>query len=258
MGDAEGEPQMRASAAAERARIQPAEGWATDDLPPDEGLDRLLGDADLLYRLQVSGYAEEEWQRPSEEFARYGFDVMVGWIFNGRIWEEVHKKTGRHQKRPDEPFDEDTVTSLAADTVVAALKAFLEKVLKANKWDPRRGASLKTYFVGQCCFQFPNVLRGHYRHLKRNREDAYADPTQHLVGAHQGPDSAVIENESARELLSAISSDAAREAFALQVIGYTEDEIAERLGVADAKAIENMLGYQRRKARQQRLEGEAG
>lgn len=258
MGDAKGAPQqMRTDAVAEHARIQPAEDWSSD-LPPDDSLDRLLGDADLLYRLQVSGYAQEEWQRPAEEFARYGFNVVAGWIVNGRIWEQVHQKTGLHLKRPAEPFDKDTVESLAGDTVVAALKAFLEKVLKANKWDPMRGASLKTFFVGQCCFQFPNVLRSHYRQLKRNREDAYADPTKLMPAEDLALDNTLIENERFVELLSAVSSDSARAAFALQVAGYTEDEIAEMLDVADAKAVENMLGYQRRKAKQRRLGGEAG
>lgn len=262
MGNAKGAPQQRADAGGERARIQPGEDSAEDsiddDLPADEGLDRLLGDADLLYRLQLSGYAQEQWRRPSEEFARYGFDVMAGWLFTGRIWDEVYKKTGRHPRRPEAPFDRDAVHTLASDIVVAALHAFLEKVLKTNQWDPQKGASLKTYFVGQCCFQFSNVLRSYYRQLRRNREDPYADPTQTLREVGRGPDSVLLENERLVELLSTVSSDKAREAFALQHAGYSEDEIAQLLGVPDGKAIENMLGYQRRKAKDQRLKGNTG
>lgn len=264
MGNAESAPQQRADAHGESARIQPGERSHGSD--PDqeelptahEGLDRLLGDADLLYRLQLSGYAPEEWRRPSEEFARYGFDVITGWLFTGRIWHEVYKKTGRHPRRPADPFDEHTVRTLASDTVVAALHVFLEQVLKKNKWNPERGASLKTYFVGQCCFQFSNVLRSHYRKERRNREDPHADPTQKLHEVIPGPDATLLENERLVELLSVISSDKAREAFALQHDGYSEQEIAELLNAPDAKAIENMLGYQRRKAKNQRQEGDAG
>lgn len=255
MGNANGVPQKRADAGGERAHIQPGEDSAGDDLPPDERLDRLLGDADLLYRLQLSGYAPSEWRRPSEEFARYGFDVIAGWLFTGRIWNEVYKKTGRHPRRPEEPFDKDTVDTLASDTVVAALRAFLEKVLKANQWDPQRGALLKTYFVGQCCFQFSNVLRNHYRQVRRNREDPHADPTRTLREVRPGPDSTLLENERLVELLGTVSSDRARDAFALQAAGYSEEEIAELLGASGAKAVENMLGYQRRKAKNQRQKG---
>ena len=159
MGNTKGAPQQRTDADGERARMRPGEDSAEDsiddDLPPDEGLDRILGDADLLYRLQLRGYAPEQWRRPSEEFARYGFDAMVGWLFAGRIWYEVYKKTGRHPRRPEAPFDRDAVQTLASDTVVAALDAFLENVLKSNRWDPQKGASLKIYFVGQWCFRFP-------------------------------------------------------------------------------------------------------
>lgn len=228
-----------------------------DELPEDEHLDRLLGDSDLLYRLQVSGYAPEEWRRPSEEFGRYGYDVLVGWMFTGRIWHEVFRKTGRHPRRPDNPFDEDTIRQLCADTVINGLEAFLENVLKNNKWDPQRGASLKTYFVGQCCFQFENVLRSHYRQLKRNREDVVKDPSdwEELQGTNEGADARILRHELKSDALATVSSAKARDAFALQWLGYSEAEIAERLGEPDEKTIENMLGYQRRKARKR---GETG
>ena len=240
--------------------IQPAadRDFEDEDLPEDEHLDRLLGDSDLLYRLQVSGYAPEEWRRPSEEFGRYGYDVLVGWMFTGRIWHEVFRKTGRHPRRPDSPFDEDTIRQLCADTVINGLEAFLENVLKKNRWDPERGASLKTYFVGQCCFQFENVLRAHYRRLKRNREDVVKDPSdwRNFKEANEGADALLLRDERNVGRLGHGLERQGKEAFALQWLGYTEAEIAERLGEVDEKAIENMLGYQRRKAKKQR--GEAG
>lgn len=241
------------------APLQPAADRDDEDelLPEDERLDRLLGDSDLLYRLQVSGYAPEEWRRPSEEFGRYGYDVLVGWMFTGRIWHEVFRKTGRHARRPNRPFDEDAIRQLCADTVINGLEAFLENVLKNNKWDAGRGASLKTYFVGQCCFQFENVLRSHYRWLKRNREDVVADPSdwEELQGASEAADARILRDEQKSDALATVSSAKARDAFALQWLGYTQAEIAEHLGELDEKSIENMLGYHRRKAKKR---GDAG
>jgi hypothetical protein len=240
--------------------IKPGCDLPSDDeeLPEDERLDRLIGDSNLLYRLQLSGYAPEEWRRPSEEFGRYGYDVLVGWMFTGRIWQEVFKKTGRHPRRPDNPFDEDTIRQICADVVVNGLEAFLENVLKKKRWDPMRGASLKTYFVGQCCFQFENVLRAHYRRLKRNREDVVKELAdwRSLQGTVESADSQVLRDEQNAGAFAVVSSDTAKEAFALQWLGYSEAEIAERLGQVDEKAIENMLGYQRKKAKKRR--GEAG
>lgn len=73
-----------------RMRIQPTDGSEHDDedLPADERLDRLLGDQDLLLRLQLSGFAAEEWSRAAAEFARYGLDVITGWLRTGAIYTE--------------------------------------------------------------------------------------------------------------------------------------------------------------------------
>lgn len=45
-------------------------------------------------------------------------------------------------------------------TVVNALGAFLDIALKKGNWSPTKGASLKTYFIGQCKIQFANVYKG--------------------------------------------------------------------------------------------------
>jgi DNA-directed RNA polymerase specialized sigma24 family protein len=47
---------------------------------------------------------------------------------------------------------------IAIETTSRALKYFIDDVLKAGRWDHRRGATLKTYFVGACLLQFPNVF----------------------------------------------------------------------------------------------------
>ena len=121
-------------------RIQPGrEGDADDeDLPPDERLDRLLGDRDLLLRLQLSGYAPEYWGPASAEFARYGHDVLVGWLRKNRMFTKVYEKTRRRPVPPDDPFDEDAVQTLATDTVVAALDAFVERLEAEQVGSERR------------------------------------------------------------------------------------------------------------------------
>jgi hypothetical protein len=63
MGDSGGEPPEHADSP--RAHIQPSRGLDIDEeLPADERLDRLVGDADMLYHLQVSNYAPDVWSRP--------------------------------------------------------------------------------------------------------------------------------------------------------------------------------------------------
>lgn len=260
MGERSSEPPV--SSGRDSAHIQPPVGpdFEDEELPADERLDRILADGDLLYRLQVSGYTPEEWKRPSEEFGRYGYDVFVGWIFNGKVWAKVHEKTGWQLKRPARPFSEDDVYMLAGDTVVASLDAFLEHVLKRNKWAPHGGASLKSYFIGQGCFQFPNALKHWRREQERYAEERMvADPSRYLRGTAPPADAPMINHQNAIEGLMALSTDRAREALALQWAGYSLSEIAARLGEPDEKTVENLIGYQRRRLRnQQSPEEEAG
>lgn len=51
----------------------------------------------------------------------------------------------------------DTIMGLARETAAAALHFFRFKVLMKGKWDAAKGASLATFFVGQCRLQFANV-----------------------------------------------------------------------------------------------------
>ena len=153
-------------------------------------------------------------------------------------------------------FDEETRNDLATDTVVAALPSFLD-VLKQNRWDPSRGASLKTYFLGKCKWEFLNVYK------KWQRQHAHLHPevqTSDLVelvdaaGAAAPADQPLLDRERQDAVLALLSTATARQALYLADMGYSHAEIAEQLGVADGKTVENLLGYQRRRIQRQQQE----
>lgn len=232
------------------------------ELPSDEQLDRMLGDQELLLRLQLSSYAPREWDPVAAEFARYGLGVLIPWIGSGRIFGKVFGRTGyRLQPAPDGALDGDAANELAVDTVMVSLRSFLESVLKKGGWDPARGASLKTFFIGKCLWEFPNVYRQWRRKAARWSGvllDGDGRAVEGAAGATAPADAKFLREQAAADALRLVSKDAARKAFVLQDMGYTHDEIALDLGLADAKAVENLLGYQRRRLqgrdeRQERL-----
>ncbi len=215
-----------------------------------EQLDRLLGDSQLLLRLQLHGYADEEWQPVATEFARYGLGIISSWLWTGRIYAEVLYTTGTKLRPHEGGFAREEIDDLATDTVVAALGRFLD-VLKENRWDPTKGASLKTYFIGQCKWQFLNVYKKWVRQHQRPSvvelateswdvlEDGYVD--------QEAPaDQRLLAREQRDETLAMLTTHTARQAFTLVEMGYSHEEVAEQIGVADVKAVENLLGYQRR------------
>ena len=229
-----------------------------------ERLERLLADRDLITRLEYSGYADAEWEQVATEFARYGLSVIQSWITKGTIFGKLReKRMGGLPEAPAEWFDEVTVSDLATDTVVAALDWFKDNVLIKHQWNPERpggAASLKTFFVGQCLFQFRGVYRRWHRaESSRRRHVVAADPADPELldrPSRERADRAIIAHEEASQALSRVNGDHARRAFVMDAAGMTHAEIAAELQLPDEKAVENVLCWQRRRLRQ-RAEGAA-
>ncbi len=234
------------------AHLQPLTSAEAKTIKAAENLDRLLGDAELLLRLQLSGYAQEEWEPVATEFARYGLGVLPAWLASGKMFAEV-RRTTKVQLIPHEGgFDAETRIDLATDTVVAALPAFLE-VLKQNRWDPAKGASLKTYFLGKCKWEFLNVYKRWQRLHGGPTLEVLVDDVRAVTDVELEPaDQVLLARERRDAALALLSTENARRAFGMVDMGYSHAEIAEELGVADVKAVENLLVHRRRRARQQR------
>jgi DNA-directed RNA polymerase specialized sigma24 family protein len=229
-----------------------------------ERLERLLADRDLVTRLEYSGYAEAEWEQVATEFARYGLSVIQSWITKGTIFGKLReKRLGGLPEAPAEWFDPVAVSDLATDTVVAALGWFKDNVLIKHQWNPERpggAASLKTFFVGQCLFQFRSVYRQWHREESSRRRHVIAakpeDPEfLHRPGVERA-DRAILAHEEATQALAQINGDHARQAFVMDAAGMTHAEIAAELQLPDEKAVENVLCWQRRRLRR-RAEGAA-
>ena len=247
--------------AADGARIEPdedqnsgvVEQWLSD-AEFDEGnerLERLLGDQELLLSLQLGRYSAKVWDPVAEELARYGVAVILSWIRRRLIFPKVQKRTGYGLSvAPDHWLEDDHVArDLADETVVRAINYFKDHVLRKNKWDASKGASLRTYFIGQCLFQFPNVYKSWFNQERDRRAAEYLaddDDLDFLRGSIRGIESTVMAKVEVSEALARVKTDHARRAIVMHHQGYTYDEIATKLGLANAKTVENMLAYQKR------------
>lgn len=227
------------------------EAWLADPVFSEDAknLDRLLGDADLLLQLQLSGYVSKVWDPIAEEFARYGLAVLCSWMRKRTIFGMVKHRTGHAPTPCPEEWlaSKHVIDDLAGMTVVLALQYFKDKVLKVNKWDPAKGASLRTFFIGQCLFQFLNVYKAWLRDEQDHRalqQVVDVDDLSYLAGGVGEVEHEVVTHISAVDALGDLTTDKARRAFAMKGIGYTQTDIAEVLGLPNVKAVENLLGYQ--------------
>lgn len=244
--------------AADGARLEPdgcaeLDSWLDDTefSSSTEKLERLLGDQDLLLNLQLNQYSEKSWAPVAEELARYGLAVIGSWLRRRTIFVKVKKRTTYGLPTPPETWLDDAhvVRHLTDETVVLALNYFKDKVLKENKWDVLKGASIKTFFIGQCLFQFANVYSAWFREEQERRDSEYFaddDELGYLRGSVRGTEDSVLARSDLDEALRKISSESARAAFILKAQGYRYQEIASKLGLANSKAVENLLVYQRR------------
>lgn len=202
-----------------------------------EHLARLEADRELIEALQWAGFEGEGWRELALALAEYGLAVMAAWLSTGVIVRKCKEKNLRGvQGLSDRALAPDAVDELATLVVGSALESFRETVLKTHKWDPRRGASLKTYFVGHCCIRFVSIYRqwraeeGVAERLRPlEREHSFDRAT----GVHRDPapepDRALIHKEDFDALAHTITDPVTRNILTLKAQLYTDAEIAEVL-----------------------------
>jgi DNA-directed RNA polymerase specialized sigma24 family protein len=148
------------------------------------------------------------------------------------------------------PLSEEEAEQLTEEVLADALLGFQE-LLRQGRWSQEGGASLRTFFVGQCITRFPNLYRIWLRDrrpmswapLSELDEDsarvAYArqiDPADAAIAA--------VELQRASDELD----ERTLHAVVLQELGYQVVEIAELLD-ENPKAIEMALYHHRRRMR---------
>ena len=213
--------------------------------------ERLAADVDLLTWLALHRFAGRAYERFAEELAKYGYAVMIAWIKKGIILGRCRQRgLGGLSEPPVGAFARpDVADELAGETVAKALRHFRDDVLMKGKWDPTRGATIKTYFIGQCLIRFPNIYRSW--HANEARPDAVLvdnnDLLEDLAGAGgvDPADLAVIRQEIETRF-DDISDERLKAAFMLTAAGLSQREIGGVLGMTE-KAVERMLAYYRQR-----------
>lgn len=229
----------------------PARWLEQEHLDQAEHLDRLVADFNLVTGLAWQGFEGPDYDYFANELAKYGMAVIGGWLRRGLIFSRCRDRGfGGLPEPPPGAFDDrDVVDELTNETVAKALKHFRSSVLVPGKWDYRRGASLRTYFVGQCLIRFANVYRRWWK--TESRPPLVADDhTLEVLDRRRMPDveESVIDQAQVDGALRAVLDPRVRKALVLHAAGHSQAEIGRRLGVT-AKAVERMLANERARMR---------
>jgi hypothetical protein len=223
--------------------------WLDPHVVDAKRLDRLLADRELVDQLRAAGYTGPDWDYVAGVLIKYGYAVLISWMRQGVIWRRLADKgRGGLPTPPHWEWNDDTWNELAGTTLVVALQKFRDNVLVPGRWNPDRGASLKTFFIGQCLFCFPNPYRSWHTAVTARQCEAPDDLSgwsQHTPST-RGPEEDLIIREAISDGLAGLD-ERTGEILVLLDQGYDQTEVADRIGTT-RKAVEMIVRRHRSRA----------
>lgn len=210
---------------------------------------RRLADHALVEELRAAGFAGPVFEVAQTELAAYGISVLMGWMRTGQIFARC-KASGRPLSTSAPQWSPDDRLEIAIETTARGLRFFVDHVLKPGRWDYQRGTTLRTYFIGACLLQMPNVFDGwltEQRHWAQVNDEIPLDDA--AGGDPQWADptgDAVLRACEIREWLDSITDPKTRHAAWLVLAHQaSHQEAGEAVGLS-ADAVEGRLYRLRR------------
>lgn len=215
---------------------------------------RRAADQELIAELAHAGFAGAAYDAFADDLARYAISVLGGWLRTGYIFSLSRALAPSEHESLEFADSKEARLEVVAMTIAVALPKFRVKALVEGGWDPEKGASLTTYFMGACVFAFPNQLRNQRRERRRwfkqdqasngelvdLDEAAVTDPADIAVGKIHVLDHLRELDPRTARLVAAKLDD------------YTQAEMQEMFSEDSLRAVEGQL-YRWRTREQKRL-----
>lgn len=205
-------------------------------------------DAETLHRVSRADFKGPIFDTFISELYRYAWPVMLKAIRTGSISDIKTQVPHRPITADDLQLLHDSAPEredLAMAAIERAIPQFVV-TLKAGKWDPSRGRSLRSYFITACTYAF---WREYARWSDARRQNLIA--ITRLAGSNQQISEDFELHHEYCEVIDLLLNRAGKKSPELEAIlrcflsGLTASEIADNLRYS-ARAIEGRL-YQFRK-----------
>jgi hypothetical protein len=223
-----------------------------------ENAARRLADRQLVDELEAAKFTGPVFDVTVNELAAYGIAILMAWMRTGEI---VRRCLARGRPLADAgrfaaQWSRDDRLEIAVETTARALRYFVEEVLKPGRWNHRRGATLRTYFVGACLLQFPNIYELWVNEQKRWGVVELAEPGTEETwepgrgdGAWSDPTAdEVIRRQQVNEIFADITDPRTRKAAQMVMLGYEYADAGAEVGLS-ADAVCGRLYRLRRRPR---------
>ncbi|MFD9004830.1 hypothetical protein ACFV0T_28385 [Streptomyces sp. NPDC059582] len=226
-----------------------------------ESIDRRMSDQQVLEVLARDGFRGPRYDQFVNELVRYGISVLRGWMHSGFIFHLVAERgfgLNPHERDLERlASDSDLREQLAIMVVALALPRFTQRALVEGGWTYEGGASITTYFMGACLYDFPNEFRRcrtaeeREHQALRQQKQMYEDPVTQLSVAGE-----VLSKLEVLEHLNEIGDPRTQAVVALTIDGHSQEEIYELLGTESVRAVEAVLYRWRKRQKRDREAGD--
>ncbi|WP_131737818.1 hypothetical protein [Actinomadura roseirufa] len=215
---------------------------------------RLDADRRLVRFLSEHEFTGPAYRRFEEDIVRYGIAVIGAWTREKLIFDKC-RGIGIVLPWPGAEWPKDDQLELTWETVGRAAVKLRGRLIR-DEWDPGEGATLNTFFIRGCLYEFPGPYLAWHRAESRRRVEVAALPDHQQADGLPGPEDILVARDEARRSLSTVTDEKARTVLILAARGYTHAEIAHLLGDgATARSVEGMLYRQRNRFRRRRAGG---
>ena len=203
------------------------------------GHDDEVSDERLYEALLEADFEGPLWGMVETRCAAYALTTFLPNVVSGKVWTQGRQKGLRGFGKESITVDVETANSITDEVITRALVEF-RSVLRSGRWNPDRGTKLTSWFYGQCLFQLPNVYRNHM-----NRNDRHMVPLDDVLETamehhYTNTEQWVGIGQEVDHRLGKITSDQVKSMFVLRAAGFSNREIAERLGVS-LRTVENAM-----------------
>lgn len=205
-------------------------------------------DAELVARFAADGFDSPEFHVWFSGLINKVSGELDTWICNEMVYVKLRSYPLKPINLEPSPAEREALRTrhaeredLVAEAINAIGKDFVDKALRGGKWDPRRGASVKTFFTRAVLFKFATAFK-----RWRNERIAITHRFPDLVTL-RSPEAGVdfrteLETELRRDqqhaaVTAVAESDMDREIMACLSKGMGERAIAEQLGLKSPKRV---------------------
>jgi DNA-directed RNA polymerase specialized sigma24 family protein len=223
-----------------------------------ENAARRLADRALVDELKAARFTGPTFDVTVNELAAYGIATLMAWMRTGEIVRQCLARgrpladAGRYTAQ----WSRDDRLEIAVETAARAVRYFVDEVLKPGRWNHRRGATLRTYFVGACLLQFPNIYELWVNEQKRWGVVELAEPgTEETREPGRGGEAwsdptadEVIRRQQVDEIFAGITDPRTRKVAQMVMLGYEYADAGAEVGLS-ADAVGGRFHRLRRRPR---------